>query len=293
MPRMRPLLALAALALAACNGLPLEDTTTTTSGSGETTTTTTTVPEVTETAAGCEGDPTDYRVDGPLGIVGEAGADARQIAAITLTAIGDCERFEVALRTEGGAPATSLPSAEVELIAASGIVRIKFDPLVGVSAITDSILEGDLVDRAYVVRSLDGSIFVDAHLRGAVAARTFTRQNPARVAVELQPIDAAGPLFPLRGGLVVVTGPTVGSLEYPIEITGYARTFEGTVLARVLTETGTETEVFTTAADSVQLWGEFSLVIEDGPGGDITIFVGEESPVDGSESGVEVEVSAG
>ena len=243
----------------------------------------------------CEGDPDDYLVDGPLGIVGGAGADAQLISGLRLIEQGKCERFEVALSTSGGAPATSLPVAEVELIAASGVIRITFAPTVTHSAITDSILEGNLIERAYVVRGLDGSIFVDAHLSVGVAARTFVRQNPLRVAVEVQAAAVDPPQFPKVGGLVVVTGPTSGSVEYPITVTGYSRTFEANVIVRLLSSSGTEAEVFTTAADYLELWGEFMVTIEGGigPGGDVTIFVGEESAEDGTLMGIEFMVSAG
>ena len=125
----------------------------------------------------------------------------------------------------------AFPRAEVELIAASGIIRIKFDASVTASALTDSILEGSLVERAYVVRALDGSIFIDAHLSTTAAARTYVRQNPIRVAIEIQPTDGEPTDFPKVGGLVVVTEPPARVVEYPITIRGYARTFEATVVA--------------------------------------------------------------
>lgn len=292
MSTIRRLLAVAAVVLAACATLPEASPSTTTS----TAATTATAPSTTEPqspAAGCEGEASNFALDGPLGIVGVANADGQQISSITLEQRGDCERFEVSVSTNGGAPATRLPIAEVELIADSGILRIKFDGVVTSSAITDSVLEGSLVERAYVVRSLDGSIFVDAHLSAAVAARTFTRQNPARVVVELQPIDAPAAEFPHVGGLVIVTGPTSLSVEYPIVVTGYARTFEANVIARLFSESGSEAEARTTAADYLQMWGEYRLEIADGPGGDVTIFVGEDSAKDGTPVGVEFVVSAG
>lgn len=283
------------LVLTACADLRTDQGQTTSSltETGVTVLSSTTSTTAAEAALGCAGDAEDFVDDGPLGIVGGASADAQVISGLRLATTGVCERLEVELSTAGGAPATALPIVEVELIAASGVVRVTFEGTVTGSAITDSILEGSLIERAYVVRTLDGRIFVDAHLSAAVTARTFVQTNPARVAVEVQPIEAETAAFPMRAGLVVVTGPTAGSIEYPVTVTGYARTFEGTVLARLFSDTGTETEVFTTAADHVDLWGEFSLVIEEGPGGDVTIFVGEESPEDGSLTGIEFQVSAG
>jgi hypothetical protein len=186
-----------------------------------------------------------------------------------------------------------LPTAEVELISAAGVVRIKFDPSVTSTAITETLLEGSLIKAAFVVRSLDGSIFVDAHLSESVAARTFTQTNPTRVSVELQPIPGEAPEFPMVGTTVVVTGPSSRSVEYPIIVTGYARTFEANVIGRVSSATDAGSEAVTTAADYLQMWGEFRLEISAGPGGDITIFVGEDSPIDGEPIGVEFMVSSG
>jgi hypothetical protein len=245
------------------------------------------------TPTGCEGNADDFVSDGPLGIVGEAGADAQLISGLRLTTTGNCERFEIALSTSGGAPATRLPLTEVELIADAGVIRFTLPASVTRSAITDSVLEGTLIERAYVVRSETGGIFIDAHLSAEAAARTFVQRNPARIGVEVLARDGEAPEFPKVGGLVVVTGPNAGSVEYPIIVTGYARTFEANVIARLFSDTGTETEVFTTAADYLDLWGAFTLTIETGPGGDVTIFVGEDSAIDGSPLGVEFMVSAG
>ena len=295
--RYRIALIAATMAAGACANLPATttpDSRVNTATSSVEFSTLTTINEAATSPLGCEGDADAYRVDGPLGIVGGPGADAQLISGVRLVKRGECERFEVALSTDGGAPATSLPVAEVELIAASGVIRITFASSVTHSAITDSILEGTLIERAYVVRALDGSIFVDAHLSAAVAARTFVRQDPARVAVEVQPIASQPAAFPRVGGLVVVTGPTAGSIEYPITLTGYSRTFEANVIARLCCDTsGGVTQVATTAADYLELWGEFSITIDDGPGGDVTIFVGEDSPEDGTPIGVDFMFSAG
>ena len=282
-----------AIILAACTGVAPETALPPDDSTLATTTPLPTTSIALDPVAGCEGTPEQFLTDGPLGIVGSPDADAQQIALISLTPIGDCEVLEVALSTEGGAPATSLPLAEVELIAGAGILRIKFDPSVTSTAITDSILEGSLIERTYVVRSLDGSIFVDAHLAASVAARTFAQRNPTRVAVELRPFDAEPSGFPLIGETIVVTGPATKSVEYPIVVTGYARTFEANVIGRLFSSAGAETEAVTTAADYLTTWGEFRLELTEGPGGDVTIFVGEDSPVDGTPIGVEFMVSSG
>ncbi len=291
MAPMRIALALLIVAASACQVSGTTETTTTTASPTTIGPLTTSTTEVSATALGCGGRPADYRTDGPLGIVGGPGADAQQISRITLTQTGDCERLAVALSTSGGAPATNLPRTEVELIAGSGVVRMTFDPAITASAITDSLLEGTLVERAYVVQAADGSIYVDAHLRRSVAARTFVRDDPAQVAIELQATEAAATGFPQVIEDVVVTGPWIGSIEYPIVVTGYARTANGQVVARVLAGDATETEVTANTADASLLWGEFTITIEEGPGGDIALTVGPATE-DGSTA-IELLLSAG
>ncbi len=90
---------------------------------------------------------------------------------------------------------------------------------------------------------------------------------------------------------VVVTGPWIGSIEYPIVVTGYARTANGQVVARVLAGDATETEVTANTADASLLWGEFTITIEEGPGGDIALTVGPATE-DGSTA-IELLLSAG
>ena len=81
---------------------------------------------------------------------------------------------------------------------------------------------------------------------------------------------------------VVVTTVVGVEPEFPLTVEGYSRTFEANVLARI----DGELVALTTAADWVETWGEFQLVIESGPDSPEELFVGSDSPRDGSPEGV-------
>ncbi len=242
---------------------------------------------------GCEGGVEDYVDAGPIAIVGQTSSDAAQISSLTVFDVGVCERFEVALVTEGGAPATSAPRTTAEIFPDSGLVRLRFSGGVASTAVTESLIESTLVRQAYVVRGLDGLMFVDLHLSASVGARAIELRNPARVAVELRPGGEPVQVGASLGANVVVTDPARRTVEYPILVRGYSRTFEATVMARLSADGSAIDEYFTTAADWTQTWGEFVLEIPSGPGGDLSLLVGEESAEDGTIRGVTLELSAG
>jgi hypothetical protein len=228
-----------------------------------------------------------------VSIVGAADSDASQISSLAVFTSGVCERFEVGLVTDGFAPATSAPETSVEILPEAGVVRIQFNGRIASTAVTDSLIESGLVHQAFVVRALNGGLFVDLHLARPVAARAVEMRNPARVAVELRPGGEPVALGSAIGGSVVVTSPSQRVVEYPFTIVGYARTFEANVIARVNVDGATADQYVTTAADWLETWGEFRIDVPSGPGGDITLFVGEESAKDGTLDGVDLELNAG
>lgn len=83
----------------------------------------------------------------------------------------------------------------------------------------------------------------------------------------------------------VVVTPTGRSAEYPLLIEGYARTFEATVLLRIRQGNRVEAEEVTPAADYLITWGEYRFEVSGGPNGKVDVFVGEDSPEDGTERG--------
>jgi hypothetical protein len=76
-------------------------------------------------------------------------------------------------------------------------------------------------------------------------------------------------------------------------VEGYARTFEATVVLRIRQGNRLEVEDVTSAADHLITWGEYRFDVPDGPNGRVDIFVGEDSPEDGTERGAFVTLVAG
>src|SRR5690606_28602631 len=125
-------------------------------------------------------------------------------------------------------------------------------------------------------------------------ARAFVLDLPARLVVDVQP--GGGPVGEAAHGgaadnVVVVMPGEQGTLDYPIDIAGYGRTFEANVLARLYQDGTMVAETNTTAASWAESWGQFSAIIDSGPTGDLELFVGTESAQDGSEQGVRLQVA--
>ncbi len=134
-------------------------------------------------------------------------------------------------------------------------------------------------------------MFVDLHLAGPSQARAEVRNSPAGLTVELQtgiqPFTGAATI---ADQVVVVEPSPEAETGTPVEVRGYARTFEGTVLV-IATSVGDSARQSTQAADWAETWGEFQTSI-DVPIGPTSLFVGEESPDDGSLVGIVVNITA-
>jgi len=247
---------------------------------------TSTTPATTELPPCLAGDQ-PFATDGALatGLLNGQEGDAELVAGLSWTAFEGCERLVVELATAGGAPATEPGGVRAELLRDRGIVRLRLDDLVASTAIADRVVERELVDRVYVVRSLDGYLFVDIHLGSAVLARASVTRSPAAVIVDLQ---AGGPELtarPVVSDATVVIAPTGSKAEYPLIVSGYARTFEATVVLRLRQGNRLDVEDVTSSADYLITWGEYRFDIANGPNGKVDIFVGEDSPEDGTERG--------
>lgn len=218
----------------------------------------------------------------------EPPATGFRIAALHWEEHGGCERVAIVL----GDAEDGVPFWRAELLRDLGILRIH---LPGADAVaptaTDAAFDGELVRAAYVVRPFAGGHFVDLHLAAPAEARVRFDDETGSILVDLRP--GGGPLQPpaARQGLVVVITPRPGEAGYPLQVTGYGRTFEANVVARL--EQGGEDVflTFTTANGWLDAWGEFSMSIPDGPSGPVTLHVGEYSAADGTWSGVAVELN--
>lgn len=245
---------------------------------------------------GCEPAEPAFRTGTVTATIGDPAGDAAQIAALAWKSQVGCERVTVAFETVAGAPAATIGATSVQLDGQRGIIRIVLPPEVATTAVADTLFDGDLLKRAFVVRKIDGGLVVDLHLGSSVPveARAFVSRSPVTVTVDVRPAAEGGAVVlaaPIVAGKVVVLRPAPGPAQYPIVISGYARTLDGVVTARLVDGTVTVREATASAADWLEAWGEFVVTIEDGPEGDLKLFVGEESLGDEPAGGAEISVS--
>ncbi len=247
--------------------------------------TSTSIPVTTIAAAPACASGEDFVDHDRVARVDQPASDTTSLGLITWQQQGDgCERFGIEFETAEGAPATTPPSITVDFLDTRQILRIWAD--VDTTVVTDQLVETGLVDRLYVVRALNGGLFVDLHLDSPAQVRAQVSNSPARLVVEMQ----AG-TEPFEGSAAVsdhtvLTAPSNGSeQDGSVVVEGYARAFEAnvTVIATVGDQIVAETS--TTAADWAATWGEFSTRVELPPG-TVDLFVGERSPQDGRLDGV-------
>jgi hypothetical protein len=156
------------------------------------------------------------------------------------------------------------------------------------TVITDQLVETPMVERLYVVNSVNGGMFIDIHLASPAQARVTVESSPARVVLDLQPGIVDYPTSVATSDFMVVVTPVDGSTESsPVSIEGYGRTFESNVLLIATTGDEVVAEDFTTAADSESTWGEFFSEMTLPPG-DISLFVGDENQEEGGLEGVTI-----
>lgn len=207
-----------------------------------------------------------FTADGLVGVVGEATGDAAILTAITWTPFAECETLVIDFATADAAPAVALGATQLRLLPDPGILRISLPDGVDDTALADVLLEGSLVDRAFVVRRADASLFIDVHLGEPAAARAFALSSPGRLIVDLRPGDGDRPSSPVIGADIVVTTPIDPEASYPLEVAGYARRNAVALL-----------EAADSVLDSADIeaggypWTEFSLEFRDGPLGVVRI----------------------
>ncbi len=279
------------LLLAAC--APTTAVTTSTTTPRATTTTTVESPTtvaVTQPPVGCA-DASEFVGSGQVARIDQPSTDANILGLISWDVTEGCERFHLDFETNEGAPATTPPSVAVEFLDSGQILRIHLD--LERTVLTDQLVETPLVDRLYVVRALEGGLFVDLHLVAPSQAQAEVRNSPAGLTVELQmgiqPFTGAATI----ADQVVVLEPSPGAeTDTTLEVSGYARTFEGAVVV-IANSTGGVAggSNSTQAADWAETWGEFQTTIDVAPG-TYLLFVGEESPNDGALSGATVGFTA-
>ncbi|HKX76878.1 MAG TPA: Gmad2 immunoglobulin-like domain-containing protein [Acidimicrobiia bacterium] len=279
----------AILTFGACLSTPSSTVTTATSPptTGDATTTTDASTTTTSPPAGCSGEG-EFVDDGRVAESDQPSSDAERVGQVSWNTTTGCETFVIELVTAEGAPATTPPSMTADFLREIGVLRIDLE-VVG-TAITDQLVESGLVDRFYVVRQADGTLFLDLILAAPALARVSSTTSPGAVIVELEPGGTNYTRTPLTGGLFVVTSPGEGAVDSPIPIRGYGRPFEATVLIELIQGGGVVAQATTNSADYVETWGEFSLDLDPDASGSAQLFVGETSADDGSPRGVLIPV---
>ncbi|HYM82363.1 MAG TPA: Gmad2 immunoglobulin-like domain-containing protein [Candidatus Limnocylindria bacterium] len=225
---------------------------------------------------------------GRVVVAGRDAGDAVQVSSLIAASHAGGERLVIGFSRADGFPASTLGEVTVEFLRQTRVIRVHLPAEVVSTAITDNTFTGDYSDRAYVVRSRESAaLYVDLHLRSAAVARPTVYSAPALVSIELQRGGSTLPPWPSVGARVVVLAPPRdGRTTYPIEVEGYARTFEANVVAELRQDGKIRAKAVTTAADYVSAWGEYRLRFTDGPRGPVQLFVGEHSAKDGSAEGV-------
>jgi hypothetical protein len=281
--RLRVVVA-ASLLLGACTGTDFGGTTSSSQSAVTNPTPSSTLPPVVQ----CPGSGEFEEGGGIVDVDGED-SDASQLGRISWETSDQCETFLFVFETPEGAPATAVPDIRIDHLESFQVIRISLG--IAGAVLTDQLVETALVDRLYVVRSLEGGIFVDLHLNAPAAARASVSSSPVTLAVDLRPgfVEFAG-TSAIGAETVVVSPPSGVAVEAASQITGYSRTADSNVIVIATQE---DVVVFqsadTTSAGDAETWGEFRTDLTLPPG-DTSIFVGEQSQEDGSFDGVTLDL---
>ena len=220
-----------------------------------------------------------FSSSGVVSAFGGATGDAAQISGLRAGSHPGCERVVVDLLTVDGAPAGSIGLVGVEYDETVGIVRINLPASINRTAVADSLFDGELVERAYVVRTEEGQLAIDIHVvaGAAVALRAFEVDAPSRVVVDVRPQDDAQPV---RGAstssTIVVVDPAAGPATSPVVVSGYARTVRQDVIARI--HDARDAAPVEEQTDSIRggndVWHEFTITFPALPEAQFELFVG-------------------
>lgn len=265
-------------------------------------TTTQAPPSSTTTAAGpsspCLDGDTPFVSGEMISAFGSANGDAAQISGIRADRYPGCERVIIDLLTADGAPAGSLGLAGVEYAGTTGIIRVSLPIEVTQSAITDLLIDGTLAHRAFVVRAEGGNLAVDVHVAPGTGTdhRAFEVDAPSRVVIDLR-LDpsAPRPSGALVGSRVVVTesvlNPDAGSLS----VAGYARVTDGELHVAAHADRGSDPlqVVTATTVQPTGAWGEFRFTLVNLPPAKMEVYVGDDSPDDGSGIWLTIDLTDG
>lgn len=223
-------------------------------------------------------------------VADEAGSVASRVGGLRWHRYDGCERFVIDLVDGEGDAAAGAGSVTAEVLRDLGVVRVTLRDVEGADPdATDATFTGPLARAVYAVASPEGQwVYVDVHLGAAAEAAVVSLRDPARVVVDLRPGGERVPGPAPTENRVVVLTPRPGAATYPLEVTGYARTFESNVVVRLERDGQDVYDDFTTATAWVDAWGHYSFTIPGGPAARVVLHVGEHSARDGTWEGVAV-----
>lgn len=221
----------------------------------------------------------EFEEGGSIADIAAEGSDSRNIGQISWERNDRCETFHFEFVTSEGAPATTAPGLSVDHLDSFQVIRVRLD--VETAVVKEQLVETDLVDRLYVVRSLSGDLFVDLHLSEPVAARASVSSSPARLSLELRPGFVPFMGTSTVGEDFVVTSPAQTEVDGDVQLLGYARTTAGEVTAVATQDDSVVTEATATTAEAAGSWGEFRIEVSSLPPGQVSVFIGEESADEG------------
>ncbi len=287
------LVVVAALLVAGCSFLETTSTSTTsTSVAPETEApTTTALPgSPVEAVSPCNTADKPFAGDGIISAFGGANGDATQISGIRWAAHTGCERVVVDLLTADGAPAGAIDPVGVDYDAARGVVRVNLPEAITRSAIVDSLFDGELVRRAYVIASRDGGVAIDIHIGvgSRLELRAFEVDSPSRIVIDVRPdLEATEVLGAATANGLVLLSPLAEVTDTSVVVSGYARPTGGDLVARVYVDDEAIVEEPIELTSGTNLWREFELTIPDLPARPLDLEVGFTN----SEAGGTVNVS--
>jgi hypothetical protein len=203
------------------------------------------------------------------------------------------ERAVVDFGLNGGA-APAPPVWKLSSPAGDGNARV-YLPGVTQTSVTDGSFGGAIMDRYYVVRAADGSLFVDFYATDAFRYRVEGLADPGRLALDYEAsVSELGYPQPAFGERTVLTSPRAGAaVGGAVTVSGYSRNFEARNAIQLLSPTGSVlAETTATSSDWAETWGAFEATLRVPPfEGTGTLRAGAFSARDGSFDGVEVPVT--
>jgi hypothetical protein len=231
-------------------------------------------------------------VDAGAVIIGDGIGDATTLETIRWETHPGCDRVEFGFLTRSGAPASAIGTSVATLTPEAGVIRIQYPETVVSTGPNDVAVDTALISAAYVVWTREGRLATDLHLAGNqnVAFAAATTTSPARSIVDIRPIEDGDTVAmpPTVTDSLVLLTPTTGPATYPIRVTGYAKARDGEVVIRYTASGELIEERRTVAAGDGSSWGEFSIVIDDGPSGATALYVG--TVVADTERGITIDL---